>query len=368
MCHSCRDISDTVQTAKKEFGGYYLPNGLKVQTSALFNTSVTPVGLGDPSHPEGPWIRTGMIEFQGLAMVDKDPMCQRNETFCDIKPVAFECWLQPCVKTFAANFTNMVYHEEELSRQHLHYLPQTVGYQLALNRTMYNGTWKECHSTDTKTDTNAVQVPMPDAQNFYNRQPSRNYTSVWYPPECVYALKGPSSLAMQNFLRGLFEGDGVVLQFIRSLDALDGPFWLQTLYHGGKLNMSSIDKDIEGLATAISAQIRTYADGPDSLKYATGETLRMDTCIHVSWGFLAFPATLLGLELLFFGAVLFTNYRSAWNSDWKSSSLALVFQSLGHPGSEKGASEQALLDAARLIHVRFAQVEGRWQLSRDGTT
>lgn len=374
MCHACKDITGTVMLEKDEsMRSYSLPSGIRVHTSAVFNTTTVNNGWEQPSHPNGPWFRTSMLDIQGLSMVNTDANCDVNNTrSCDLKPFAFECSLRPCVKTYAANFSKNSYQEKELSREYLHYVTTNVSgyFQLAMDRTLYSGTWRKCQSREAKSDETTAEVLLPDAQFVNGSTRPMQYSSVWYPAECVYNIRGAAMLAIRGFVQDLFWYEN--LQFDRSTAAIIGQFWLQSLWRQGKMNMTSVNSDIAGLATAIGGQMRKNADGPNDLRFTRGETLLTETCIRVQWGFLAFPATLLGLELLFFGAVVIANYRNSWNSDWKSSSLALVFQNLGNPerGSEEDEtceSEQTLYEAAKSMQVQFAEVQGRWRLSRDGS-
>lgn len=370
MCHSCKDISDTIQKGKEQWDGYTLPGGAHIDTNKMFNVAAIPIRPSKESYPDGPWKQTSFLTIQGLAKVETDPKCP-FKAFCVPGPIAFECSLRPCVKTFAANLSNNIYYEEELSRQYMHSLPNNSEYQLAVSRTMHNGAWKVCQSTEEKSENNTIQAFSPDSQWLPGTaSPPANYSSVWYPQECVYTLGGGTKLGLQDFVGSLFDNGTVKIDTDPS--AVGGSFWLQTLWKAGRMNMTTINKDMEGLVTAISGHMRAHADGPDSLRIVTGQTLALETCARVQWGFLAFPATVLVLEMLFVTAVVAASYCNSWKADWKSSSLALVFQNVGNPepGSKEDEafeSEQYLSEAAERMRVVFAEVQGRWRLLRDGT-
>lgn len=59
-----------------------------------------------------------------------------------------------------------------------------------------------------------------------------------------------------------------------------------------------------GLAMAVGAQMRTNSAGPAQLSQVRGQTTETEVCIRVYWKYLSYLAILLGLELLFFAAVL----------------------------------------------------------------
>lgn len=369
MCHSCRDISNTIRyNNASRVSAHELPNGLSIQTPpTLLNITASKSSKG---YPEGSWPRTNLVDIQAIALVERDDQCAEKSN-CTKAPLAFECSLRPCVKTYGANYTNGVYREEELSRAHLHFVPGSVRYrwEVAMNRTVYNGTWKDCQGTELRSEKNTAQVALPGIRR--GDENILSYPSLWYPPECVYTISGMSSNALADFIVTLFTKQTVVSGPTQL--GVSGPFWHQNLYKAGKMNMSSINAWADGLSLSIGAQMRNVpdADEPDMLKQVHGQSFRNEVCIRVEWKFLSFLAVLIGLELLFAVTVIVLNHRSPWDGNWKSSSLALVFQNLGppEPASKEGmapGSEQALAAAAEPMNVSLSRVEGRWQLTREG--
>ena len=131
MCHSCKDLTGDIKSQ----------NHSGVPQSSLSDDDVKlHIGLSvlldlatfesdeyatERRFPDGAWNRTSVADLQGLAMVFKDPNCPPDSiTLCEMKPFAFRCGLQPCVKTYKADFSNGEYNEREISREPLHYIPQ----------------------------------------------------------------------------------------------------------------------------------------------------------------------------------------------------------------------------------------------------
>lgn len=81
-----------------------------------------------------------------------------------------------------------------------------------------------------------------------------------------------------------------------------------------------------GLAMAVGAQMRTNSAGSAELSQARGQIRRTQVCIRVYWKYLSYLHTRLGPDLSFFVAVLVVKHWSSWRADWKSSTLAVVFQ------------------------------------------
>lgn len=258
MCHSCKDISESVNV--QEYYSYNLSSGLHVGQSDLFRTSYK---VDTESYPIGPWKLTSLVSIQGLARVHKDSNC--NGTQC-IVPIAFDCSLRPCVKTYSANVTNATYYEEEQSREYLHNtFPGTpMGfYQLATNRAFYNGTWKNCQGTSKRSDINTELAALapPELRNdttYSGKQadwyPPESNATLWYPPECVYTLGNRASGSIKTSISDVFNDSRV--EFDTVPDQIIGSVYLQNIYKKGKMNFTSIDHDMESLATSIGAQLR----------------------------------------------------------------------------------------------------------------
>lgn len=375
MCHSCKDLTHSI----KMHNHSGLPrwdlsdDGVEVslQTSGILNLATFESREFDKYErfPDGPWNRTSVADLLGISKGLKDPNCDPDSIpACEAAEFAFRCGLQPCAKTYKAGFFDGEYHETEISRQPLHYVPPFGKFELALNQTFYNGNWKECHGTATKTKTNTEQVSSPESQKFpdQNAVPYSSFPTLWYPPECVFLM---GKFAASGFAAGF--GDllnNSTLQSDYFPNAVEGDIWLQALWNRGNLTMDSLNDYMDGLSVAVGAEMRKHEKSV--LKAENGQALQLETCIHVRWKFLSFLAILLALELVFFVGIVFANLRSAWGADWKSSSLALVFQNIGqvrvpHPHEGVPELERSLRQEAMATKVTFALVDGRWQLCRD---
>lgn len=157
-----------------------------------------------------------------------------------------------------------------------------------------------------------------------------------------------------------------------------GDAWLVQLWNNGNTNMSRIEELFGGLAISIGTQMRNTAgtehfdNGMTSASgtHLPGYAISLRPCIRVRWKFLSFPAVLLVAELAFFIGVIICNWHSAWDGNWKSSTLPFIFQSKGvqwpHGADDRPVKdEQDLRKAVHRVQGKLEQdqVDGVWKLS-----
>lgn len=376
VCALAWDISNQVTDLGSEFEkgyNYTLPWGINIGKGSLLGaTSTMTPGTSFLPEGEGPWNRTSFIDVQLLGANYKNASCTYPD--CDdwrFGPVAYMFSLLPCVQTFAANFTDGRYNETIIDEQVLHWVGHSVGYQLALNKTIHDGRWQECKGADKKTDTNTVKVYAPSAQGM-NSPADELPVDAWHRPECVYGVGPGASQAISNFIgpdeffyskQALYRGEPGVFK---------GKIWMQNLWNNGNMSLAQVTTFAEGLARAVGARMRANpSDAADGgLRAARGVTLGKETCIVVEWKYLSFLATLLALDLVFFVVVVAINYRNRWGADWKSSTLAVAFQNVGSATGSEGEVPRPELDrhlreVAKSVKVSFTDVDGRWQLRKE---
>ncbi|KID82277.1 hypothetical protein MGU_10386 [Metarhizium guizhouense ARSEF 977] len=191
MCAYARDVSDYIDggmvDGRRNFSlgpGLFLWGYLNT-TSTQVDGPLTRATTVDDG--QGPWNRTSMRYPRGS-----------NCTFdtCsdsgDMVPAAVIMSFWPWVRTFAANFTRGQCHEEVLGEQRLHWVFGRVGYQLAVNETLSNDSWKECHGLNNNTDANIVPVYPPPPKYDSTDDDNDDYSSPgdlsWHTQECVFGF------------------------------------------------------------------------------------------------------------------------------------------------------------------------------------
>ncbi|KAH8841994.1 hypothetical protein MCOR07_005222 [Pyricularia oryzae] len=138
-----------------------------------------------------------------------------------------------------------------------------------------------------------------------------------------------------------------------------GEPWLRRSFQNGNASVATFDKVMEGLALAISGQMRSenvtanYFTPP-----VAGTAWENDTCIGVRWEWISFPATLILLEITLLLATIDRGRRSEWGGDWKSSSLPLLFNAPLNDkdmGASKSLKVADMEERASLLKFKLVQ-------------
>ncbi|KAM3552718.1 hypothetical protein ARSEF4850_007249 [Beauveria asiatica] len=339
MCAQTWDISDRMKARNGTLGyTYYVGSDQMIGEKAFFNMSSRKApGTSFLESSGSLWNRTSVIDVYIMSMVKdnstncKPPLCgYSTDRSAMFRPSAFVFSLVPCLQTFSASLIRGQYSEKAISEEYLHYIPPGYGYyQLSPNRTMVNGTMKQCIGIENPDDVNTIPV-----YKSYNESVSA--PRLWYPPECVYEFYGGGELA--DFLEFTFFSEQRLSR---------QPAWVNQLWRNGTTDLALVTDFANGLATSLSALMRTAATGPNMLREARGTTLVEKTCIRIHWGYISFFASVFVLEALFLGAVIVMGYRSRLHVDWKSSTLAVAFLSAGNsrPGGWRAPIVEADLEA-----------------------
>lgn len=106
-----------------------------------------------------------------------------------------------------------------------------------------------------------------------------------------------------------------------------GSTQLLSLFDLSHVNETTIDSAMSKLADAITLWIRTHGHASHSER-AVGKEFRYAICLEVRWGWIALPATLTGLTLVFFLLTAVSMHRQGLYI-WKGSPLTLLFHGPG---------------------------------------
>jgi Protein of unknown function (DUF3176) len=145
-----------------------------------------------------------------------------------------------------------------------------------------------------------------------------------------------------------------------------GSAQLQAIYNEGNLTFDRINETWRNISDSITTYMRQNGDVNFSTP-ATGQALRDQTCVHIRWAFLAYPAVLVLLAIIFFICMVFETRRGQTSRhDWKSSPLALLFHGLDREalkGEETFdfVSTKEMDQIAGRTPVRLSQTEHGWQ-------
>ncbi|KAJ9150436.1 DUF3176 domain-containing protein [Pleurostoma richardsiae] len=314
VCNSCVDMTQymtrycangTQTGGDMSECGWSLPNGAVLNDSsiAFSMTSQFPSATG-----ESPYSEIMKLSFMGTES-------QSGEAG-NLQPWARQCTLQTCVQTIESAIVN-----GELSENVT---------EVTTNRTVVT---TQSDSTDmepvlitttndrpqTYTLTKQTQLGMQSwfAQLFADGSASRNTEYI------NRTLTSPSSAAVVvNLTVGISSGATFF-----DTDIVQAFYWNYYEYESG------IDMLMHDLAASLTVSFRAIPDRT-LVEAVNGTALRLESMVHVRWGFVAAPILALVLTAGFLAAAMQGSWRRG-ASLWKSSVLAVLFHGLDEDAREK---------------------------------
>jgi hypothetical protein len=177
----------------------------------------------------------------------------------------------------------------------------------------------------------------------------------WTSPQCFFQFD-LTSQATTEFLWSMYTKQSLSYAFdiYNSL----GDLWIKRFYHKGTANLTTSNEYMNGLAIAMSAEMRR---GHDASQDAIGTVLAQQRCVRIEWAWISLPASLVLMSILFLGATMWSSLTQARHGTWKSSSLALIFasvESLLHGDTLERKSQ--ISNTANGIEVQFMKTERGW--------
>lgn len=362
MCSSCKDITSLIinNTGPDKVMNFSLPGlagekDLSIGTGTMLSSQTTE--MGDDS---------ALFAFQSL-MFSTSPLCDSPTTpGCEqdalaghgsdkLRPWAVQCSLVPCVKTYAANISISVLSEKLISTSPLTWdagiSSRKPRFSLITDFTMRDGVRHNCVPSKERTDNTPIGV-------YENNTLAGPDAAKWYSADCFWYMDPYTSLAISEFLIPSYDKRTLSIGSSGVFSPM-GPLWLMSLYHDTLSNLTTANRYMEGLADAMSAEIRQGGFGSP----ANGTVMESQTCIRVQWAWISLPAILVVLSVLFFATTWWCSQMQSWRGMWKSSSLALLLASfesetLLQEGPLERNSQRT--EKASKIRARFTQINGGW--------
>ncbi|KAL0262104.1 hypothetical protein SLS55_003540 [Diplodia seriata] len=301
--------------------------------------------------------------------------------------MAIECNLIPCIHTYKAEVgegeaTETLLQTTEMAQSGEGHFPMNttdpfvaVPMPCLINGTSYDASAFSTHPNKTH------KHPVPN----YNR--SNNATTRFYvPSECVFSFGAIANLGayLPTFLQGhidLWEG----------IPFKSEPSWLMQVYDDANATLAAVDETWAALAASMTLQMRRDGVPGDSSAPATGSVWKTETCVSVQWEFLAYPAALLGLSVVFLAVTIWKSAppgrwrraeteagmmtttvergegrRRRWQVDcWKGSSLAVLFHGVGEGLREecrRAEGVKEMEEVARVVRVQVRDEGGGYEL------
>ena len=361
MCSSIEDISQLVSghgnlENESETWNYTLPSGLQLPGTRLLTTAAV--------SPDGKDQETPLLTLEALMVnTDCNGTKARQSRICSVKPFAVRAFLSPCIHRYGnVRFSNSIFEEDILSTTMLPFVPEIGYFSLAGGYPSHPNI--NCSpSKDFQGNKNQSTSLLASGLRYVNHSGKglNSSDTLWYDSSCTYDFgQGPTDGLRYSFNNVFFGNEykpnSVAIGF-GLLNVAVGDTWMLNLYAGGAANLTSAAAYMERLAVTMTAAIREGGDDSNSAP-ARGIVFSSQTCVGVEWAWLAVPAVLLFLTLVFFMTTLVKSRRYTrtgaaedGRKPWKSSSLPLLWC--------------GMRDGIRARYERFDKVE-KMKESGDG--
>lgn len=282
---------------------------------------------------------------------------------------AFECGFSPAVTTYGVNITNAVLVEHVLDIQPMDVWAVMWGTHslLTVNKTIRGGEWHECQSSMTPSEENNLPIinwttapgPTDGSSNPMEYLTNTSFygnDTVWWPQDCVYWLPYVSTASLDAVLANFLGNETVYVDPWTARPT--GNLWSVNVYNNGSATLDSVQDAMRGLADSITARWRTGDSVSNNVGPIRGTVWASQTCVHVNWAWLALPAALVLLTVVFLVlTVVRTSLTHGPGLVWKSSILAVLFNGLSEgtrdaAGTVAGLREMGAKANATTVQLR----------------
>ncbi|KAI0549875.1 hypothetical protein F4679DRAFT_544965 [Xylaria curta] len=280
---------------------------------------------------------------------------------------AFQCSITPCVRKYRSSISENVLSEVDLSSTPIgqnwkidwniedgdewHPSPNIPQYRLATSSTLQNGSEAGCVPSD-KEGPGLIEVARANIDAA--PQSGESNETTWYPEDCVWSLSLGAAASIPfalhaelNSLYIYYTGRGD-LPVGRSIAA-------QNMWRNGTMDLAHIDDYMQKLVDVMTATMRNNGlQGRN--EYARGQMHVNDTCITVRWEWLAYPATLVALTIIFLALLILQGPSGLTSQAWKSSILAPLFISLDEATYDPNYYDMSKYDMNQLAEQIHTQL------------
>lgn len=358
-CSTCEDVSHEVQVVN-----YTVFTNRTYEISQSWNfSSFIENGISANKSSDGPfWDYGAMGRSPGLESSHIDfligaspggalnPSTQKPYPECsdvnlkDTWPCqgigAARCSFSPCVKTFNAVVHNGLL-QETLVDTTTNWGVDVWGADNFGGGSMLDAT---CLSSDELQSYQNLGYTIDDDQkwlpyNDTNYSGFKNITTLSTSAtlhDCLYHWDLTFENSIQGYLSTLLTG--VISGYMPYGDApkgnFQGPQVVQSIFNFGNVTFDTVRDNFNNISVALTNYMRLHGVSNNTTP-ATGLCTETKICVNVRWPWIAYPATLVTLTLVFFLSLLIGTRPTATRpSIWKSSALALLYHGLDQQGQE----------------------------------
>ncbi|MCJ1461150.1 hypothetical protein MMC28_011532 [Mycoblastus sanguinarius] len=391
-CSNCTDVSDQLNFNTTTRNGtansflYGSDGGVNITTSLPSGLSITHVSSKQQNNltTMGLSYSPLRVEFivgkQGAVV---DIVTGQPPTGCETETTnktwrcqgygAASCSLIPCVSTYTSAITAGEFQETSLPEDNSISWGSGLGGEVEGTPPLLGMVDITCLSAQERQGLSEAGYQVNSSTRWlpynitFNPQPNTT-SSALFPEsmlahECVYAIDMVITGSLwSDYLGTFFEGT-VIGDGVDGLStSLAGPQNLQTIYNYGNVSFAQVNSTFSNISDSISNYLRQNGNANHSAP-ARGLVMHDETCLHVRWSWVAFPATFVLFTLIFLVVTIIdTRPTGSRVQIWKSSPLALIFHGLEmsntHLKDQKDVSEIGNMeDFARDIVVRLDPTE-----------
>jgi hypothetical protein len=180
---------------------------------------------------------------------------------------------------------------------------------------------------------------------------------------CTYIVNYDTNSNIQNFFGIYFTGSISIYRELYPASKFD------VIYNSGNVSLESLNSTFQNISDSLTTYIRQIGAVNWSAP-AMGQILREETCVHVRWAWLIYPASLVLLSLTFFVFMLIeTTAEQHYAHDWKSSPLPLMFHGLDEDTLDNHDTSNLIQvhemeKTAGSVLVRLSPTEKGWKFTK----
>jgi hypothetical protein len=279
-----------------------------------------------------PALSTWSIGAENGTLATVKMVYQKETMNLDVKKVsALSCSIYPVVKSYGVNMTNGNLTETllDVTRISDTFPSAWFAFTLATNHTLRNNTRVSCDRQrndapgyiriDQVDDDGAAERKVPT--NPFGDFPKG--PDVWYyPDDCVWSFGEQSTQGIEAYFTEIFNQP--TMFWGNRIGGNTGSIYLRRIYQGGNMTLATVDDVFRNITDAMSVVVRTngYENSSEPLR---GTMWYRTTCMQIQWEWIAFPAALIGLSVVFLVLVGIESRNVESDRLWKSSVLATLF-------------------------------------------
>jgi len=372
LCSRCVDTSGAIGTEPADYrtNRFVLPPGLQLHTASEGGPNVQ-VGPGGnmswaAGHltPEFEAVSTyalknlSVLAYTGAPCGDSPGLrgCSNNIRTPKgegMRPLAVSCTVYPCLKHFRGSVAQGRLREELVST-----VP-AVKSSPRLTVEPYSVAKQPCLVGGAAYDASNFSL-LDDGRRAFGWAVAGG-RNVSAPYECLYQLGGVLGFAMGSFMDAMPNGSCEALYNSPAALHCGNSFWLESLFVGGRANLSLVSDVIDKFAAVVTNHMRTagtsmFVDdvGRGPKAPAVGAVYQTAVCTQFSWPWLLLPTVLLALSVVLLALMMARNRADAEQPVWKSSILPFLFHGCAYPTQSTGPLDQDQLEkTAKGLEYQF---------------